>query len=166
MKRLILCALAVIAAGLLGWLPATQKDVGDLLAIQTLVVSQKDGELLLDGGDKLRGRGAGWAAAMENLRQTAPGEAFFGTTGQLVLVGEAQTALADLLNDPELRPAARVYAGDGEIEAESATEFLEAHEGTVTVQDLQAAALEGREPALPLLHREAGKEGRYWLDHG
>ncbi len=164
MRRLMLCALAVIAAGLLGWLPATQKDVGDLLPVQALVVAVEDGEIVLDGGEDLTGRGTDWAAAMEDLRATAPGEAFFGAAGHVVLLGEAQSLLLDVLGERELRPAAGVYAGDGEIEAEGAAEFLEAHEGEVTLQDLQAAALEGEPLALPVLRR--GADGRYRLEHG
>ncbi len=163
MRRLMLCALAVAAAGLLGWLPATQKDVGELLPAQTLVATVEDGVLTLDGGEDLSGSGADWASAMDDLRETAPGEAFFGATAQIILVGEAETALPDVLDDRDLRPAARVYAGRGEIEAESATKFLEAHKDGVTIQALQAAALEGREEKLAEL---VSKDGRYHLNAG
>ena len=53
MKKLLLFAAAVLAAGLLGWLPATQRDVGTLLPVQTLILSIRDGELVLEGGDCL-----------------------------------------------------------------------------------------------------------------
>lgn len=163
MKRLILCALAVVAADLLGWLPATQRDVGDLLPVQTLVAS-RDGEMLfLNGGEGLTGRGTVWQEAMEDLRASAPGEAFFGAAGQIVLMEDAQRDLPALLEDGAIRPAARVYTGEGEIEPESAEKFLSAHEGGVTVQQLQAAALAGREMVLPALR---GDEGRYKIDEG
>lgn len=163
MKKLVICALAVVAADLLGWLPATQRDVGDLMPVQTLVASREGETLILNGGEDLEGRGATWADAMDDLRATAPGEAFFGATGQIVLMDGAQTALPELLEDGTLRPAARVYTGDGEIEPEGAAKFLAAREGGITVQQLQAAVLTGREIVLPALRSE---KGRYRLDEG
>lgn len=163
MKRLILCALAVVIADLLGWLPATQKDVGDLLPVQTLVASREGKTLVLTGGEELKGRGMTWAEAMEDLRAAAPGEAFFGATGEIVLMDGALNVLPSVLEDGSLRPAARVYVGRGKIEPESAVKFLSAHEGGVTVQQLQAASLAGRQVALPALREE---EGRYRIDEG
>lgn len=163
MKKLVLCAIAVVIADMLGWLPATRRDVGDLMPVLTLVATREGDTLTLNGGENLEGRGAAWADAMDDMRATAPGEAFFGATGQIVLIGEARSDLSGLLGDRELRPAARVYEGSGEIEPEEASKFLEAHEGGVTVQQLQAAALEGREMVLPALR---GEKGRYKLDEG
>ena len=163
MKRLILCALAIVAADLLGWLPATQKDVGELLPVQTLVASREGETLVLNGGEELEGRGATWAEAMEDLRATAPGEAFFGATGEIVLMDEALNFLPAVLEDRSLRPAARVYTGSGGIEPESAVKFLAAHEGGVTVQQLQAASLAGR---VIVLHALRAENGRYRIDKG
>ena len=69
----------------------------------------------------------------------------------------------DVRGDPSLRPAARIYAGTGEPDPESATAYLDAHRSGITLQSLQAAALEGRETRLPLL---VCREGRYWLKDG
>ena len=51
----------------------------------------------------------------------------------------------------------------GGIEPESAVKFLAAHEVGVTVQQLQAASLAGREIVLPALRAE---NGRYRIDEG
>lgn len=129
MKRLMLFAAAVLAAALLGWLPASQKDVGTLLPVETLVLSLRDGRLVLTGGENLEGTGLSWQETMEDLCATAPGKAFFGTTGQIVLSEGTAALLPDVLREPRLRPAARVFAGVGEAEPESATAFLNAHVG-------------------------------------
>ncbi len=163
MKRLLLCALAVAAAGLCGLLPANQKDVGDLLPVRTLVVAREGDILTLDGGEDLHGEGADWSSAMDDLRATAPGDAFFGTMGQIVLTEDALAVLPDVLREKEVRPAARVYAGTGKIDPETASDFLEAKKGGVTVQTLWAASLEGREETLPRLD---GENGRYHLYAG
>lgn len=161
MKKLLLFAAAVAVAGFLGWLPAEQKDVGGLLPAQTLVLTLQDGQLDLDGGQDLKGTGWTWETAMEDLEATAPGRAFFGATEHIVLVGDAAGILQDVLQDQNLRPAARIYAGKGTVEADSATEFLNAHKAGVTIQSLRSAILEGRDLNLPLL---TGEDGRYHLD--
>lgn len=163
MKKLLICTALLLAAELLGWLPAEQKDVGDLLPVRALVVSREEGQLVLDGGEKLRGQGADWNAAMEDLRASAPGDAFFGTADYVILADGAQTVLMDVLGERELRPAAQVYAADGVPEADEAADYLKAHEAGVTVQKLQAAVLEGTRLPLPRLHCE---NGRYRLEDG
>ena len=163
MKKLLVFAAAVAAAALLGWMPARPRDVGRLLPAQVLVLSGREGDLTLDGGKDLRGRGATWAEAVADLRATAPGEAFFGTVAHIVLAEETAGALEAVLQDPALRPAARVYLGLGEPEAEEAATFLTAHRGGVTLQDLQEAWLEEELVTLPRLVAE---EGRYRLLDG
>ncbi len=163
MRKLLLCAALILAVGLLGWLPATQRDVGSLLPVQTLVATAENGRLALDGGEGLHGEGGSWESAMEDLRATAPGDAFFGTAGQVVLVGQARAVLTDVLDERELRPTVRIYASDGEVEAEGATAFFDAHKGGVTLQELQSAVLERRSVELPVLYCD---EGRYRLADG
>lgn len=163
MKKLLWFALAALAAGILGWLPAQPRDVGALLPVEALVLREENGRLLLDGGENLLGTGETWAQAVENLRETAPGDAFFGTVGHIVLVEDAQEYLLDVLDDREMRPAARVYLGVGDVDAAAAARFLDAHRGGVTIQDLQAAVLEDRETTLPRLREE---NGRYRLEDG
>lgn len=163
MKKLLFFAAAVFVAGALGWLPATQKDVGGLLPARALILSQENGRLVLDGGDGLHGTGQSWEEAMADLCASAPGDAFFGAAGQIILVGDAESALLDVLADRQLRPAAQVYRGEGRPEADEAAKFLDAHKDGVTIQKLQAAALEGGALELPLLTCE---DGRYHLENG
>jgi hypothetical protein len=159
-KKLLLLAGLVLAAGVMGWLPATQKDVGSLVPVETLVLTVEDQTLVVRGDGDVEGRGGTWAAAMDDLRATTPGDAFFGATGHVIFVGRAVTALPDVLRDKALRPAARVYVSLEEPQPESATKFLDAHPAGVTLQDLQAAALEGRSVELPQLEYQ---DGRYHL---
>ena len=163
MKTILVFAAAVVAAGMLGWLPAVERDVGDLLPIQALVLTREaDGSLSLDGGSGLAGSGGTWQDAVADLRRTAPGDAFFGTVGYIILEDTAD-CLLDVLDDRQLRPAARVYVGRGGVDAEDVTAFLDAHGGGVTLQTLQAAVLEGRTTRLPAVVRT---DGRYRLEDG
>ncbi len=160
MKKLLLFAAAVAAAALMGWLPARQRDIGSLLPAEVLVLSESNGVLTLDGGEKLQGQGRSWQEAMSDLQETAPGEAFFGTTAHIILVGDAAEQLEAVLDDRALRPAARVYLGMGSPKADEAAPYLKTHQGAVTIQQLQAAWLEGELITLPRLTE---REGRYRL---
>ena len=163
MKKLLLFAAAVAAAGLLGWLPAEPRALGDLRPVEALVVSEEAGTVTVDGGKGMLGRGRTWAEAVEDLRQTAPGDAFLDTAGHILLKEEAMGRLEEVLDDRQLRPAARVYLAQGSPTADGAVEYLRGRRGSVTIQDLQAAYLEGRTVTLPVLTEE---EGRYRLADG
>lgn len=160
MKKLLLFAAAVAAAGLLGWLPAEPRALGDLLVVEALVASEENGVVTVDGGKGLMGRGGTWAEAVDDLRQTANGDAFLDTAGHILLKEEAMGRLDEVLDDRRLRPAARVYLAQGSPTADGVVEFLRSRQGSVTIRDLQAAWLEGRTVTLPVLREE---EGRYRL---
>lgn len=163
MKRILLFAAAVALAGIAGLLPFEQRDVGDLLPVRALVVSREGRTLVLDGGKGLCGRGETWDAAMDDLRASAAGDPFFGCTGEVIFGTDAAEAMQEAARDGALRPAARVYLTADEPDPEEAADFLDAHPGKVTLQELRAAALEGRKTAPPLLICE---NGRYELSDG
>lgn len=162
MKKLALLAGLLLVLGAVGWLPVKPRDVGDLLPVEALVLSERDGLLYLDGGNDLAGQGTTWAEAVKDLTETAPGVAFFDTTAHIILCGNTVNCLEQVLDDRALRPAARIYLGQGAIEADDAAAYLATHRGNKTLQDLQAAWLEGRTVTLPVLTET---DGRYRLTH-
>lgn len=162
MKKMVWVAVAVALVAMIGWLPVKPRDVGDLLPVEVLVLSERDGLLYLDGGNDLVGQGQTWAEAVEDLTETAPGVAFFDTVAHIVLCGDTWTHLDEVLDDRALRPAARIYLGRGNVEADGAVEYLDTHQGDMTLQDLQAAWLEQRTVTLPPLTEE---DGRYRLTY-
>jgi len=159
-KKLLLLVLAAVLAAAAGLLPFPRRDVGSLLPVRALSASYGGGVLTLRGGDGLEGRGAGWDEAMDDLRASAPGDAFFGCTGELILAENAARFLPDAVRDESLRPACRVYLTENRIDPETAADYLGAHPGTVTLQSVRAAALEGRRETPPTLRCE---DGRYEL---
>ena len=163
MKKLLLFAAAVAAAGLMGWLPAEPRALGDLRPVEALVVSEENGTVTVDGGKGMLGRGRTWAEAVEDLRLTANGDAFLDTAGHIILKETALGRMEEVLDDRSLRPAARVYLGLGDPTADGAVEYLQGRQGSVTIRDLQAAWLEGRTVTLPGLVEE---DGRYRLQDG
>lgn len=157
MKKILLLAVAAAAVWGLTMVSDSQSDVGELLPVQTLVVSRDGGQWLLRGDGELLGRGETWAAAMEDLEQSASGEAFFGCTGHVVFDADAAAALPEAMQDSRLRPAARLYLGRGDIAPDEATAYLTVHPGEKTIQTLTADVLEGRPVRLPLLVCDEGR---------
>lgn len=157
MKKVLLLAAVVAAVWTLTLASESQKDVGDLLPIQTLMVTRQNGQLEVRGDGDLLGCGETWAAAMENLEQTASGEAFFGCTEHVVFDRNAISYLPDAMADHRLRPAARLYLSSGSVDPDEATAYLDAHPGGKTIQKLTADVLEGKPVKLPILHSDEGR---------
>lgn len=136
-------------------LPFSGSDVSELVPVEALVVTREQGQVVVDGGD-CQGRGATWAAALQDLRQGADGRAFLSTAEQIVLCGAAKSLLEDVIEDPELRPAASVCLCRGELpEPERAAAFLR-KKNDVTLRQLRAAKLRGETVELPVLIQSEG----------
>jgi len=161
MKKLLLLAAAAALTAVCGLLPFEGREVGGLLPVRALVVGRENGELTVSGGDGLTGRGPTWQAAMDNLKATVAGDVFYGSTCDVIFRVNAADAVADAMRDNRLRPAVRVYLTAGRPDAEDAADFLRAHPGGVTLQDIQAAALERKKTELPVL--ACGSGGRFAL---
>lgn len=160
MKRWLICGLLGAAALFAGALPFESRDVGTLRPVKTLLVSVDAGvEITADTGD--RGMGETWAQAVENLRQTAPGKAFFGTGGYLLLTPEAEALLPEILADGTLRAACGVCLVWGTPDLEEVGAFLDAHRPETSINTVRAALGAGESASLPVLWE---REGRLTLE--
>lgn len=147
-QKWMLLGLLLLAAKLA--LPFSGSDVSELTPVEALVVTREQGQVVVDGGD-CRGRGATWAAALQDLRQGADGRAFLSTAEQIVLCGAAAELLEDVIADAKLRPAASVCLCEGEAPApERAAAFLR-KKSDVTLRRLRAARLRDETVELPVL---------------
>lgn len=156
-KKLIILAVLVAALRISGLLPFQSSDVAELVPAQALVVSMEDGSIVLDGGDCL-GVGEDWEAAWEDLRLGTKGHVFLGTVDHVVLCGEAVALLPQVLESEVLRPAASVCVSpNGVPNAKLAAEYLAAHDGGVTLQQVRALQLRPGKVELPQL--EETQEG-------
>lgn len=160
MKRLAVFALAVLALGMAGALPFETVDCSGLVVVQVLAVGRgADGAVTVYAPDGLRGEGAAFDDALDDLAAHAPGTLFLGAAEHLILADAA--AASSIARSGALRPAVRLYASRLAPEtlmedAQALGEFLAAHPGAVRLGDLRAALYEGAAVRLPALRREAG----------
>lgn len=154
-KLFLLAALAAILR-LTGLLPFQSSDVAELVPVQALVISVEDGEIRLDGGDCL-GVGMDWDSAWKDLQNGGKGHVFLGTVDHVIFCGEALSLLPQLVESHLLRPAASVCSSsEGVPNAKLAAEYLSAHGGMVTLQQLRALRLRPGEVRLPQLVETPG----------
>lgn len=142
MKHMYMILLAAASAVCFAQLPKTGTDAAKLLPAQTLVVSAADGAIRVESDTGASGSGKTLAAALEQMERSAEGTLFLGTAEYLVLTRGAQTLLADLYEQPRLRPAAKPVLCDADtIGAKQADAILQAHPTQLTLAQAYAAAL-------------------------
>lgn len=150
-------ALAVVLCG--GW-PLAPMEVSELLPARVLLVERTGGTVMVSCG-AATGSGAGLEQAMEDMERTAAGELLLDTVEHVVLHASAYALLDEAAQSTRLRPAARVYLGEGELpEAEEAEAYLRVHGGTVTLGTVRASLLGAGEEQPPHL---LTREGRLYL---
>ena len=155
MKRIVWLLLAV-GLKMSGLLPFESNDVAKLAPVEALTVTVREGQVILDGG-RCRGCGETWDEALEDLHHGAEGTVFLGTAEQVILSQEAVELLPQVVRCRQLRPAAAICICRGTLpEPEEAAAYLNAHDAGVTLRQVQAAMLQGRGIALPMLENTEG----------
>ena len=158
MKPIVIAAFLAICAALLGVLPFEHHDVGQLQPAQTLVVQQPEpGVVLLQSDQDLAAQGPSWQEAVEQLHRQATGILFLKTAERIIFVGPAQALLPLVADDETLRPAAKVYFAQQEVDPEQATEYLKTRDGGVTLGQVRTAAAERTDCSVPRIF--ASEEG-------
>lgn len=146
---LLLLLLAVLRAT--GLLPFQSSDVAQLVPVRALVVSVDGDKLVLDGG-QCRGVGHDWDSAWDDLHNSAEGHVFLGTADHVILCGSAIDKLPQVVTSRQLRPAASVcICTDGIPQPDKAANYLDAHDGGVTLQQVRALQLRTGTVRLPRL---------------
>lgn len=132
--------------------PVASTDVGDLRPVQVLVAYSDQGDVVLDGGDGMIGRGDTWSLAMSDLESSAVGLPFFGTVATVVL-GDGDL-VPELLAEERLRPGVAVYFGRGE--PEELVSYFQGKSGGITIQTLKTGELEGGYIRIPTIKKSEG----------
>lgn len=155
MRKWIVTALVIAAA--LWFHPFPAADTGELLVAKTLLIEEQEGEISLWAAG-LHARGETVQAAVEEMKNNAPGTLFLRQTMRIIFCGGAEQS-ENALNLPQEIPiGAVVYQSE-----ESAKDMNE------RLEDLeeQLEARERREQQLPtlaqlqnrILSEDTGKEG-------
>ena len=155
-KRLLMVAALAAALRISGLLPFETRDVAQLKPVEALVVSEKEGQLVLNGGETA-GNGTDWEIALEDLRQGAEGTLFLGTAEQIVLCGGAKRYLRQIADSEAMRPAAVVvWCPEETLDPKEVSAYLSAHDAGLTLQRVRAAFLRGESVRLPVLVKTEG----------
>jgi len=155
-KRLLAVAVLAAALRISGLLPFQTNDVARLKPVEALVVSVRDGQILLNSEEN-KGAGEDWTSALQDLRQGAEGTLFLGTTEQIVLCGGAKSVLQQIAESEDLRPAAVVvYCPEEELDPKQAAAYLSAHDAGLTLQQIRASILRRELVFLPVLRKTEG----------
>ena len=156
MKRIILFVCLAAALRMSGLLPFSGSDVADLVPVEALTVDWQHGQVVLDGGE-CSGSGEDWSAALADLYAGAEGQVFLGTTEQVILSESALRLLPDVIRSKELRPAAVICVCKGPLpDPQKAAAYLSAHAAGLTLRQAQAAMVQEKAVALPILYNKEG----------
>ena len=166
MKQKVIRGLLAAGGLLLIWLlPCQRRDVAQLIPVEALIVSVEDGAVVLTGKD-CQGRGESWTEACEDLLQSGEGIVFLETAEQLILAADAVDLLSEAAESGLLRPAAMVCVAVGTVpEPEEAASYLASHSSGVTLRQIQAAKVQGKQLQLPLLIKTEGGLRIYETNH-
>ena len=158
MKRIALWALLLAIPVVLGLLPLHGTDAAKLEPAQILLLEATDRGLRIRTDTGAVGVGADPEQALSDLEQTAQGVLFLQTAETLVLTKDALSYLPQAARSQKLRPAAKVYALEGELpEAKEAAEFLAGHSAGVTLGQVRASLLGAGSVTLPILCNSDGR---------
>ncbi len=150
MKRWILYAVVFAAVSAMGALPFHGTDIGELAPVETVWLSEKNGQVLLNTDTGDFGRGEDARSALEDMKSAAPGTVFLETADYLVVQSGQEHLLSQMYEI--LRPSCMVCRAEKMPDLEVATAFLSVHEPEVTLRRWR----NDREN-LPVLTEESGR---------
>ena len=122
MKRLLLY-IGILAAVLA--VPAHPVEIEKLIPVQVVAVRGAQGTVLLETDTGNRGEGETVEQALEELRQTAPGDLCLDTVRYL-LIGQGLETEVEALSG-ELKNTAKVCVLEGTGDLSLAADYLDAH---------------------------------------
>lgn len=147
MKRVLIYITGILLITGLEISPFRSTDVGKLLPVELVRVSQGPEGIRLETDTGNAGAGEDVAAALKDLKATASGTVFLDTADYLLVVPGAESVLQELTR--YLRPTCGLCLENGEADLEDAAEFLRAHEPNTNLQAWQIG-----ERGIPLLSTE------------
>lgn len=151
MKRILSPVLLLTAAALLFALPYKSRDVGELLPVETALLSLEDRTVVLETDLRLTGRGANLEEAVADLKAQAPGGLFLDTGNFVLLRPSALALLPELEQAVFLRDSCTLCLAEGDIDLSQAGAYLRAHRPRANLGAAFAALAEGRRPEIPTL---------------
>ena len=148
MKLLLYMALLLFVC----FLPVQSTDVGKLIPVEVLAVSEQDGVVNVRTDTGNQGKGNSIPEAFADLKDTASGTIYLDTAEYLLLepaMAENTAAFAAYL-----KSNTRICVAEEGIELEGIAKYLSAHRPGVSLDRASEV------PAFPVI---TGEDGRYWI---
>ena len=131
-------------------LPVQSTDVGKLIPVEVIAISERDDRVAVRTDTGNRGEGATLGEAFSDLQDTAPGTIYLDTAAYLLLEQGTTQQMADLQGS--LKADTKVCLMEPGIPVEGIAEYLSAHHPGVRLKDAVEVG------NLPLLTE---KDGQY-----
>lgn len=152
MKRWIFFLLALATALMAA--PSAETDVSNLHPVEVLYIyKETEADIVIETDTGDFGKGANLQEALEDLKESAPGEIFLETAAYVLVTEETKVLLPELMKI--LRPATEIVVTKGNVDVKTAGNYLTVHRPKVTLQDYRSG--ESRLPELTMT------EGRFYL---
>ena len=156
MKRILSPILLLTTAGLLFALPYQSRDVGQLLPVETALLSLEDHTVTLETDLGLTGRGATLEEAVADLKAQAPGSLFLDTGNVVLLRPSALDLLPELERADFLRDSCTLCLAEGDLDLPRVGAYLRAHKPGSDLGAAFSARAGDRTPEIPTLAMKAG----------
>lgn len=137
MKKWILLAAAMTAAGIFVRLPHPARDIARLEPVQTLYFYMEGDVLHMEADTGAAGSGASLEEAAADMKAKAAAEIFLETAEYVILSPEVTVTEAFF---EILHPSSHVCRAEVKPDLTAAAEYLDIHTPETTLADLRAAA--------------------------
>ena len=114
-KKWIVALLAALIVAYLGLWPFDSLDAGEIYMVETLLVSENDGEIGVYTGE-FSAEGNTVNEAIKNLAERTPGQLFLRQTKRVIFCGDAEERINICAMPKELPVGVIVYRSDQEPE--------------------------------------------------
>lgn len=151
MKRILPPVLLLATAALLFALPYKSRDVGELLPVETAMLSMEGHTVVLETDLGLTGRGESLEEAVTELKEKAPGGLFLDTGNFVLLRPSAMPLLPELEEAEFLRDSCVLCLAEGNMDLTQAGDYLRAHKPGVNLGAAFSALAKGQRPEIPTL---------------
>ena len=139
-----------IAVILLGRMEHTGAQINYLEPVETVLITQNNGNIIIETDTGAKGVGSTLEKAIENLHSSTASDIFLDTAQYLLVSSRTEKMISQMT--AVIRPAARVCKIRGEVDLAEVTGYLRTHPPKVQLKDLMA-----EEAKLQTLYYQEGR---------
>lgn len=127
---------ALVLLIILGRVEHTGSRINDLEPVEVVLVTEQEGNIIIQTDTGAKGVGNNLEKAVENLHNSTAGVVFLDTTQYLLVSSRTIDLVDDMIR--WIRPAARVCLIRGETEPKEVTKYLKIHPPQTQLKDIMA----------------------------